>query len=300
MSSPFFSVIIPTYNREEFILKSIQSVLEQKYTDFEILVIDDGSTDNSSKIIKPYLSDKLQYFFIENSERGAARNYGMSKASGNYITFLDSDDIYYSNYLDNAFACINKLNQPEFFAQAYEKISPSGKKLGKTLPGSRNYFEAISKGNFLSCMGVFLAKSVIVQLKFNEDRNLSGSEDWEYWVRVMAQYDLKYSAKVCSAMIIHEDRSVLAVSEESLVNRRKLAMKYAFENSLVEKKFSNYKSLMNANWDTYVALHLMLDKQLATGLKHFKSAFFNYPFILFTKRSLVIIKLAVQKMMGLR
>lgn len=299
-SNPFFSVIIPTYNREKFILKSIQSVLEQKFTNYELIIVDDGSTDNTSELVKTYLSNNIHYFLIENSERAAARNFGMSKAKGDYCTFLDSDDIYYTYYLSNAFDFIEKLNQPKFYAQAYEIRTVTGKTLSVTKPTSSNYYKAISKGNFLSCMGVFISKDVCADFKFNEDRNLSGSEDWEFWVRIMARYELNYCTRVCSSMIVHEDRSVLSVNEISLVTRKNLAMKYAFENTLVAQKFLNYKNLMNAYWDTYVSLHLLLDRQTRAGVKYFIQALLKNPVVLCQRRIVSITKLSIQNIFGLR
>ena len=291
MSSPFFSVIIPTYNRESFVLKSIYSVVEQTYQDYELIIIDDGSTDNTCDIVKPMLSDRIFYYKINNSERGAARNFGISKAIGEYVTFLDSDDIYYSNYLSNAFNSLKKMHYPKFYDQAYEVKTEKNKVIRITRPDSSNYYKAISKGNFMSCMGVFIQREVTQRLKFNEDRDLSGSEDWEYWVRLMASYGLKISSEVCSAMIVHEDRSVLTVSEQSLIKRKNLAMQYAFENIDVIRVFGKYKRYMSANWDTYISLHLMIDKQFKKGIKYFIQAVKTDAEVLLDRRTLSIIKL---------
>ncbi len=95
-----FSIIIPTYNRAHLIGRTIQSCLKQTYPHFEIIVVDDGSTDNTEQIIKSIPSSKIKYFKITNSERGYARNYGITSSNQeNGITFLDSDDILLENYL---------------------------------------------------------------------------------------------------------------------------------------------------------------------------------------------------------
>lgn len=299
-SNPFFSVIIPTYNRELFIAKAVQSVLKQSNQDFELIIIDDGSTDNTSTVIKPYLSDKVYYYSIENSERAAARNVGMAKATGEYITFLDSDDIYYPNYLSNAFDCLKNMEYPEFFHQAYEVKTESNIVIGITRLSSSNVYKAISKGNFMSCMGVFIKRAVTQTLIFNEDRELSGSEDWEYWVRLMASYGLKSSSNVCASMIIHDDRSVLTVSKQSLEKRKNLAMNYAFQDEKVKTVFNKYKNYMSANWDTYISLHLILDFQNKKGFEYFLQALKTDPVVLFDKRSLSILRMYILNQLGLR
>lgn len=93
MSLPKISVIIPTYNREITIERSIKSVLNQTYQNWELIIIDDGSTDNTKNIINPYLNSKrIKYFYKKNGGVATARNLGIKKSNGDYIAFLDSDD----------------------------------------------------------------------------------------------------------------------------------------------------------------------------------------------------------------
>lgn len=94
MKEPMVSVIIPTYNRSGFLIEAIESVLAQTYDDIEIVIVDDGSTDDTKEKLKPY-QDKIEYVYIENGGPARARNVGMTMARGKYISFLDSDDLYY-------------------------------------------------------------------------------------------------------------------------------------------------------------------------------------------------------------
>ena len=92
-----FSIILPTFNRSVLITKAIESVINQTYTNWELIIIDDGSTDNTKSVLENYLSDsRIKYFFQENQERSVARNNGIKRAKGDYICFLDSDDEDYS------------------------------------------------------------------------------------------------------------------------------------------------------------------------------------------------------------
>jgi glycosyltransferase involved in cell wall biosynthesis len=104
------SVIIPTYNRERFVVEAIDSVLNQSYTDFEIIIIDDGSTDNTKDVLKAY-EDKIRYYHQTNSGVSAARNAGIKAALGKWIAFLDSDDKWEKDYLSTQIAQIERYPQ---------------------------------------------------------------------------------------------------------------------------------------------------------------------------------------------
>ncbi len=106
--SIFFSVVIPTYNRASIITDTIQSVLQQDFKDFEIIVIDDGSKDQTQSVIANIQDPRLHYFYQSNKERSAARNEGIRQAKGTYICFLDSDDRYETNHLSTLYHFIEK------------------------------------------------------------------------------------------------------------------------------------------------------------------------------------------------
>ncbi len=97
------SVIIPVYNGEKFIQDAIESVLAQTYKDYEIIVVNDGSTDNTEEVLKPYIDKRLiRYFYQENKGVSAARNKGIREARGEYIAFLDADDVWVDVHLQNS------------------------------------------------------------------------------------------------------------------------------------------------------------------------------------------------------
>ncbi len=111
-SSNSISVIIPTYNRCQFIVDAIESVLKQDIEKYqiEIIVIDDGSVDNTKEVLKKYIDPgRTQYYWQKNCGAGYSRNIGISKAKGDWITFLDSDDVWLSSHLSIQFAVIEKL-----------------------------------------------------------------------------------------------------------------------------------------------------------------------------------------------
>lgn len=101
-TQPFFSIIITTYNRKMLLKRALQSLIQQTETDWEGIIIDDGSTDNTEFEIKPFLNDnRLQFIYQKNTGYSLAKNSGIFLANGKYITFLDSDDEYLLNHLEN-------------------------------------------------------------------------------------------------------------------------------------------------------------------------------------------------------
>jgi glycosyltransferase involved in cell wall biosynthesis len=110
-----FSIIIPTYNRAEIIGKTIESALGQTFQNFEIIVVDDGGTDNTEEVIQAFYSPKLSYYKKENAERAAARNFGAARGKGNYVTFLDSDDILFLSTCRMQKSALTKITSPPLF-----------------------------------------------------------------------------------------------------------------------------------------------------------------------------------------
>ena len=103
MVMPLVSIVMPAYNSEKTIIKSIKSILDQSYHNWELLVVDDGSTDKTEKIVLDYIKKDKRIKLIKNSGKGvsSARNAGIDKSEGEYICFLDSDDLYSENVLKN-------------------------------------------------------------------------------------------------------------------------------------------------------------------------------------------------------
>ena len=115
LETPFFSIIIPTYNREDKLDIPIKSILNQQFKNWELLVIDDGSTDQTNALIQNYSSHNIHYFYQQHQGRSTARNLGISKARGIYICFQDSDDEYLPNHLQTLYEAILKNDTYKVF-----------------------------------------------------------------------------------------------------------------------------------------------------------------------------------------
>lgn len=291
MIKPLFSIIIPSYNRAGLISKTLQSIFSQTYESYEVIVVDDGGHDETEKIVKDFANAQVRYFYKENGERGAARNYGVSKASGQFVTFLDSDDILYPKHLEEAVNFLNKHPQVLCFAHGYEIKKAENNKIIREGYLFRNptINKEIIKGNFLSCFGVFITKEIFNELRFEEDRKFAGTEDWLLWLQLAARYPFYYNNVITGALIEHNNRSVLSFNEESLEYRSNI-LKARLEEDEIFTKVFGLKQIRKiyAHMLSYTSLHLALSNKKRRAIAYwFKAVRFN-KHELITKRSFAI------------
>ncbi len=254
---PFISIVLPTYNRAELIADTLRSLLEQDYQNYEILVIDDGSTDNTEEVVNAIDDPRIQFIKKNNAERAAARNFGAALAKGEYVNFFDSDDLALPNHLSEAAAMISRFNQPEWFHLAYSWAEPGGKVFRdvNTFTG-QTLNHLMPKGNPLSCNGVFIRKDITSKHQFNEDRELSASEDYELWLRLAASYPLYYSNNATSLVIDHEGRSVRTINGQKLIRRLDLLLYYLQQDRHVMNYYKDQFNMIRMDAHSYIALHL--------------------------------------------
>lgn len=293
--SPYFTVVIPTYNRAHLIRKTIESVLAQRDPRFEVIVVDDGSSDDTEEIVRGIVDARVSYLKKHNAERGAARNYGAARARGEYISFLDSDDVLYPNHLEVARELIAKHDHPAIFHLGYEMKDASGNLLYRIDSFKGNLNQKLLRGNLLSCNGVFLRKDVAHAFPFNEDRRLSASEDWELWLRLAARYEIYYSNEVTSVIVNHGNRSVLASNELALVDRKNLTLKYLSEDQTFIEKFGRQRKFIETEFLSYIALHLAMAGQAGPAGRYLSQSVRMMPTSIFRRRFLAVIKHILRK-----
>jgi len=263
-----FSIIIPTYNRKDFLGNTIESALGQKYGSYEIILVDDGSTDGTEEFIMDHFADQLSYVKQKNLERGAARNQGAKIAKGEYLYFLDSDDLLYPHHLSEARDFIAKFEaRPEWFFQEYE-ITDGEKQTRVKYDRKSPLKTLIEKGNFMSCHGVFVRREIFHANTFREDRHFAGSEDYELWLRLAARYSLHINPKITSALVQHEERSVFNFSLEKIIDRKNLFLKCLKEDHLIQSKFGSEMHLIRSNTFSYIALHASMIKEKEASVKY--------------------------------
>jgi glycosyltransferase involved in cell wall biosynthesis len=289
MNRPYFSVIIPTYNRADFIGQTIASVLKQDFEDFELIIVDDGSTDNTKEVVAGIEDKRIRYYKKENAERGAARNFGAKKAGGEYLNFLDSDDLLNDNHLSTAYKIIQE-EKSLLFALHYN-LSVNGKiKKANYLPVKKVVNESLVKvGNFLSCNAVFIHSQIFKENNFNEKRALAGSEDYELWLRLASRYSIYYYPKITSTIVFHEDRSVVSMSSKKIIQRKELMLSTVFNDQKFIEKYASLSRFLHSNTNTYLALHLAILGEKKRALRYLITALKLTPLCIFKKRTLAIV-----------
>lgn len=285
-----FSIIIPTYNRANFISVAIESVLNQEYKNFELIIVDDGSTDNTKEVVSAIKDNRIKYYKKENGERGAARNYGASKSFGDYLVYFDSDDIMYQDCLTTAYEFICK-NNPAIFHIAYEIKNSEGKLNHYNKEQFNDINSELIRGNPLSCINVFIRKDIAQLNHFNELRTLSGLEDWELWLRMATKYKILYVNKICACLMNHDERSVLRINKDELINRVLLFLNIILSNQDITNFYKKKLYLFKCSCYTYISLHLALTKEnKIIAIKYLLKGLIQNPFFIFERRFLAIIK----------
>lgn len=290
LTGELISVVIPTYNRGGFIAETIRSVLRQENRNFELIIVDDGSTDDTELVVSAFSDSRIKYFKKENGERAAARNFGVLKALGGYVTFLDSDDLLKPNHLSEAVRTISAFNQIGIFHQGYDVVQPTGETLypWRALPDPVN--KKLAEGNFLSCLGVFARRELLIRHPFNEDRRLSGSEDYELWIRLAARYPIHTRSTVTAVLVNHNARSVLQINQASFLERITLAKTYLAQDVEVKNFYGIRQHAIFGYLDLYAALHLAIARQKRQGWVQISKAFLQWPLVLFNFRFVVVVK----------
>lgn len=286
-----FSVIIPTFNRSKLLKNTIESILNQEYSNFELIIIDDGSTDNTEQIVCSITDERIKYFRKTNGERGAARNYGLSKSTGNYIVYFDSDDIMYPKCLLLANNFISNNLQTEIFHIDYEIKNFKGEKINYKKNDLININHELISGNPLSCINVFIRKDIALKNLFNEDRALSGLEDWELWLRLAVNYEIIFINEIASCIINHDNRSVLNASKDKLIKKVELFIEIVLTNRSITQYYQNRMHLLLCGCYTYIALHLALTKQYKKeSIKYLYKGIKSNPSFPFERRFWAILK----------
>jgi glycosyltransferase involved in cell wall biosynthesis len=192
IKNPTVSVIIPTYNRANLVGKAIKSVLSQTYQDFEIIVIDDGSTDNTEEVIRSFKDKKVKYIkkYKKNKGISVARNIGIKMARGKYIALLDSDDEWLPEKLDKQ-SKVLQSESPEVgvvCSWSYN-IDEKGNYISKRcLPKKGGYiYEDLLSTNPISVPTVLIRKECFNRVGLFDDL-LNAQEDWDMWIRIAKYY----------------------------------------------------------------------------------------------------------------
>ncbi len=205
LNMPSVSVVITTYNRAEYVAAAVESALRQTRPPLEVIVVDDGSTDETRSVLKRY-APPVRYVWQPNTERGAARNHGLQLAMGEYIALLDSDDVLEPDKLERELAHLRAHPTAAVVYSDILLIDAAGRPLRRvSRKGNVGWVTRhLLLENFLS-VGAHLVRTEAMRTAggFREDRALAGSEDWEAWVRLSTQVPFTYLNAVTARIRTH-------------------------------------------------------------------------------------------------
>lgn len=198
-----FSVVIPLYNKEKQIAGTLRSVFSQSYTNYEIVIVDDGSTDGSAAVVESLSDPRIRLIRQENGGVSAARNRGIAEARGKYIALLDADDEWRPEYLETIATLIRKYPQCDVFATGYETID-SDRNVSKTIINKLkidsdgildNYFEVASCSNPPLCSSTVVISKSSIQSIGGFPTGIKTGEDLITWAKLALKYQIAYSIK---------------------------------------------------------------------------------------------------------
>ena len=203
--SPRVSVVIPLYNAEDYVGEAIEGVLNQTYLDYEVIVVDDGSTDGSAAIVHSF-GDAVRYVFQPNAGVSAATNLGVSLSKGEFIAFLDNDDIWLPEKLERQVAYLDTHPGCGFVNCDMQYISETGSKLDRFLRGYNTrdpYVRLFQKGYVIMCSAVVIRRWVFEKAGgFNEAFVAAGLQDMEWMSRVV---DCAEVSHLSETLVLYRD-----------------------------------------------------------------------------------------------
>ncbi|KKG09440.1 glycosyltransferase family 2 protein [Methanosarcina sp. 2.H.A.1B.4] len=203
---PLISVVIPLYNKEPYIDRAINSVLNQTFQEFEVIIVDDGSTDKSAGVVKSFLDCRVRLIQQENAGVSAARNKGIEEAKSDIIAFLDADDEWMPTFLETIINLRQKYPKAGIYATAYSWFDSNKVITPKHhgIPSAswegiiENYFSIVSKRSLpVSASSVAIPKKILFEIGMFQPGLWKG-EDQDVWGKIALKYHIAYSSTVGS------------------------------------------------------------------------------------------------------
>ena len=263
----FISVIIPLFNKQTFIKKTLQSVLNQTFIDFEVILVNDGSTDASEDVVNSFNDERITLFSTPNMGVSHARNDGISKSNSECITFLDADDLWETNHLENLYRLYTNFPNCGLYATAYFKRYFNGKKINAQFNGIskthfgiiEDYFLASTIDSIAWSSAVMIPKRIFRELGGFDEEMRSG-QDTDLWIRIALKESVAFSALATSNKIILEPKYHLSYSSNR-IDRMKL--------------FENFKEVAAANssFQKYMDLNrfsVAIERKVARDFESYK------------------------------
>ena len=288
-----FSVILPTFNREKFVENAITSVVNQDYLNWELIVIDNFSDDNTDQIIKKFSDARIKYVkFKNNGIIAQSRNYGIKISKGNYLAFLDSDDWWYKSKLSTISKFIKK--KPYDFIYHNMHINYQGLFLKRKVKYTRKlrepFLDLINFGPAFATSSVVLNKKLFLRINlFNEGRNYLAWEDFDAWLRFAKNTNSFFYIKKflgCTEIGNHNfsnnrirKKNLISFKRKYMDNKRFAKLPYWWNYSLMRIFFAERKYNTSLKFNKF----LIKNTPVSSLIKNIFFYLRNFFFLKFTK-----------------
>lgn len=228
------SIIMPTFNSEKFISRSIQSVLNQTYYNWELLITDDSSTDNTIEVIESFVDSRIKLFELEkNSGAAIARNNSIKNSKGRYIAFLDSDDLWLKNKLELQIEFMRKGGYALTYT-SYEKFKSLDTFVSNIYSLNKLSYNDMLKNNYIGCLTAIYDSKILGKVLMP---NIKRRQDYALWLKILKRIDYAYGLDI----ILSKYR----VLETSLSKGFIANLKYTFYLFRDVEKFSFVKAFFS-------------------------------------------------------
>jgi glycosyltransferase involved in cell wall biosynthesis len=228
---PTVSVIIPTFNRAALLREALESVFVQSYTDYEVIVVDDGSTDETPQMIEEY-GDRVRYLWQENRGAAEARNHGVSAARGEWVAFLDSDDMWHREKLA---CCLERPRHDPGAAVVFHpmvEIDDAGNRVrgrSKRASGGR-ILDSLFAHCFVHTPTVVVRRRVLQEMG-GFDTELAVCEDYQLWLRIAERYPFHLVPRPLAYRRLHKKRLSKSIMHRNMVLRAEMLERFYGESS---------------------------------------------------------------------
>ena len=216
---PFFSIIIPLYNKERFIENTIQSVLVQSFEDFELIVVNDGSTDKSLELVNKLKDKRIKTYSISNAGVSKARNFGIQKATSKLIVFLDADDLWKNNHLQELYKLRKAHPDCGLYAMGYTKKFDNAEPIHAHYFGLKKHSGVVDDfflSSIVDCIAwtsALMVPKIVFQKLGGFNDGLKTSEDTEMWIRIALNYPVAFCWKMTACKVQRSDENHLSMSK---------------------------------------------------------------------------------------
>lgn len=256
--NPLISIVVPVYNAAAYLNETIQSVIAQTYTNWELLLVDDGSTDHSATICKDFAQkdERIFYFHKPNGGQASARNLGIQKSKGTWISFLDSDDLWLPEKLADQLEEMETHNPDFMYGLGYYYYPERAQKLkayqwvSGEMTGTE-FFETLYHSCAVNTNTVLVKKNLLTDLGgFDESTTLRGTEDWDLWLRIAKKVNRIYGSPKRNVYYrIHAD-GIHLQHARMLIGKLAIYSKYdqdtTVSNSMRKREYRyHYRELLN-------------------------------------------------------